>query len=185
MGWRDLFGSKKDEDQFDPLRDLELSKLREGFLVDYDMKTWSVTGYNRYDFGEGYKTDEWELTASDETRYLERSKDDAVEWTLSKKIPIGAIEGNVRQHIIDHEDPPEQIVYNGKTYYLDESGSGHFYEGGKGPSQPFVYWDFIDKEDEHFVSIEQWGETEFEAAAGHYVEEYQFTNILPGEAQQS
>ncbi|MFQ5585121.1 MAG: DUF4178 domain-containing protein [Calditrichia bacterium] len=43
-----------------------------------------------------------------------------------------------------------------------------------------MYWDFIDEEDENFLTIEQWGETEFEAAMGYYVEEYQFTNILPG-----
>jgi hypothetical protein len=178
MGLKDLF--KKKEDDFDPLRDLELSKLRVGYYVDYDLKTWEVTDYNKYDFGEGYTTDEWELTAGREKWYLERSDNDEVEWTFSKKIPIGAIEGEIRQYIIEHDDPPEQVVCKGKKYYLDESGTGYLYEGGKGPAKEFVYWDFIDEEDEHFLTIEQHGETEFEAAEGYYVEEYQFTSILPG-----
>lgn len=180
MGLMDFF-KKEDKDAFDPLRDLELSKLRVGFYLDFDLKTWEVKSLNTYDFGEGYATDEWELVSGREKWFLERSEDDEVEWSFSKKIPIGAIEGQVRQHIIDHEDPPEQIVCKGKTYYLDESGSGRMYENGKGTPKEFIYWDFIDDDDEHFVTIEQWGETEFEASEGYYVEEYQFSNILPGE----
>ncbi len=122
MGLKDLF--KKKEEDFDPLKDLELSKLRVGFYLDYDMKTWEVTGYVRYDYGEGYITDEWELTTGREKWFLERSEDDEVEWNLSKKLPIGAIESDIRQYIIEHEDPPNQIVSKGKTYYLDESGPG-------------------------------------------------------------
>lgn len=179
MSLRDLFTKK--EDDFDPLKDLELAKLKVGYYVDYDLKTWEVTAYNRYDFGEGYTTDEWELSEGREKWYLERAEDDEVEWAFSKKLPMGAIEGDVRQHILDHDDPPNQIVCKGKTYYLDESGSGYLYAEGAGPAKEFIYWDFIDEEDEHFVTIEQWGETDFEAAEGHYVEEYQFSNILPGE----
>lgn len=177
MGLKDLF--KKKEEEFDPLKDLQLPKLRVGYYVDYDLKTWEVTGYSKYDFGEGYTTDEWELTSGREKWYLERSENDEVEWTLSKKIPIGAIEGEIRQYIIEHDDPPEQVVCKSRKYYLDESGTGYMYEGGEESAKEFVYWDFIDEEDEHFLTIEQWGETEFEAAEGYYVEEYQFSNILP------
>ena len=178
MGFFDKF--KQKEDDFDPLRDLELSKLKVGYFVDFDLKTWEVTAYYRTDFGEGYISHEWEFTSGREKWYLERSEDDEVEWSFSKKIPIGMIEGDVRNHIIENEDPPNEIVCKGKTYYLDESGSAHFYEGGKGEGKGFIYWDFIDEEDEKFLTIEQWDETEFEAAMGYYVEEFQFTSILPG-----
>jgi hypothetical protein len=177
MALKDLF--KKKEDDFDPLRDLELSKLRIGYYVDFDMKTWEVTDYNKVDYGEGYVSDEWELTAGREKWYLERSEDDEVEWSFSKKLPMGAIEGDIRQHIVDNEDPPNEIVCKGKTYYLDESGAGQIHKESE-TTKEFIYWDFIDDEDEHFVTIEQWDETEFEASQGYYVEEYQFTSILPG-----
>ncbi len=180
MGLMDFFKGKNQEEEFDPLRDLDLSHLKVGYLVDYDLKTWQVTAYNRYDYGEGYYADEWELTSGREKVYLGREEDDEVEWTISKKFPIGAIEGDMRKHIIEHEDPPSQIVVKGKTFYLDESGTAYFYEGGKGDPVGLIYWDFIDEADENFVTIEQWGETEFEASEGYYVEEYQFNNILPG-----
>jgi hypothetical protein len=180
----DIFKNKQEENDFDPLRDLTLSKMKVGYYLDYDMKTWQVTAYNRYDYGDGYFSDEWELTSAREIWFLEREEDDEVIWTLSKKLPLGAIEGNVTKHIIEHEDPPNQIVVKGKTYYLDESGSAYLLKDGKGPGVGFVAWDFIDEDDQAFVTIEQWGEEEFEAAEGFYVEEYQFSNILPGgEAQ--
>jgi hypothetical protein len=170
----------KKETEIDPLADLVLEKLRVGYFVDYDMNTFRVTAHNRYDFGEGYEADEWELTSSSEKCYLERSEDDEVEWSLSKKLPIGAIEGNVRQHVIDHDDPPDQVVCKGERYYLDESGSGQLVSAETGEKQGFIYWDFLHEDGERFLTIEQWGETEFEASLGTEVEEYQFSNILPG-----
>ena len=177
------FGKGK-KDVFDPLKDLILEKLKVGYYLEYDMKTWQVTAYNKYDFGDGMWSQEWELTSGREKCYLERREDDDVEWALSKKIPLGAIDQNVREHIRDFEDPPGQIEVKGKIFYLDESSSVYYYPGGKEPKQGLIAWEFIDEDDTAFVTLEQWGEEDFEAAQGVYVEEYQFTNILPsGEAQ--
>lgn len=183
MGLFDWFGKKPQAlpaNYVDPLHDLTLSKLRKGWLVDHDMKTWQVTDYYRYDFGDGYGADEWELTSSGETRYLEREEDDEVEWSFSRKIPIGAIDGDVRKHILEHDDPPSRIVFDGVLYHLESSGAGYMHRGGGAEREGFVYWNFVDRDDKRFVGVEQWGETEFEASAGHFVEEYQFTSILPG-----
>jgi len=179
MGLKDLF-RKKQEDDFDPLADLTLSKLKVGYLVDYDLKTWEITDYCVYDYGDGIRADEWEFTSGREISYLERAEDDDVEWAFAKKMPIGAIDEDVKKSIIDTEDPPNQITCKGKKYYLDESGAGKMRKEGQVDAE-FISWTFIDEQDENFVVIEQWGETEFETAAGHYVEEYQFTNILPGQ----
>lgn len=164
---------------FDPTRDLTLSRLKKGFLVDYDLDTWTVTDAWVYDFGDDEKGYEWQLTSASGKIYLSRYEDDEVEWTVGKKIPIGALKPNVRQTIIKTDEPPDEIQYEGETYYLDESGTGHELEGGK-QGDPFIFWTFEDSSGDKFVSIEQWGETEFEASAGKYVEEYQFSNILPG-----
>lgn len=176
MGLRDLF--KKQEDDFDPLADLTLSKLKLGYMVDYDLKTWEVTDYSRYDYGDGYETEEWELTSGSEVCYLERGEDDEVEWSLCKKIPIGVIEEDVRKSILETEDPPNRITCKGETFYLDESGGAYMHQKGE-PTGEFIFWSFVDEEEDNFVTIEQWGENKFEAAKGQYVEEYQFTNILP------
>ena len=183
MGLKDLFRRKQETPEIDPLQDLVLEKLQVGYFLDYDLKTWEVTTYNRYDYGDGDRGDEWELTSGREKCYLERTDDDEVEWVIGKKIPIGSLSGDVRHHIIQHDDPPEQVVLNEKAYYLDESGAGYMFPGGKEPQQEFVYWGFVDEEDENSLIIEQWSETDFELTSGHYVEEYEFTNILPGSSE--
>ena len=110
------FMKKQDKVSLDPLKDLVLSKLRVGFYLDYDMKTWQVTGYNTYEISDRNLKEEWELTSGREKKYLERSVDDEEEWALSYKIPIGSIDGDMKKHIMKHDDPPEKITFK-KTIF--------------------------------------------------------------------
>jgi len=175
------FKRRKKEAEIDPLRDLTLSRLRVGYLVDYEMKTWEVTAHHRYDWGDGHFSDEWELKSDKETLYLEREEDDEIEWLLSKKIPLGQLGPHIRSHLLNQEDPPSEINYQGKRYLLSSEGAGLFLKNGEGPGIEFLCWDYIDEAEEEVITIEQWGEEEFEASIGRYVEEHQFTNILPKE----
>ena len=179
MGLRDrLFGKKTTEEAPDPLADLVLEKLKVGYLVDYDMQTWQVTSYCRYNFsGKDDSVEEWEITAAGEPRFLERA---AGAWSLSRKISIGDIAGDERQQILDHEDPPERIVFEGTEFHLDASYAGQMLADGTGPGEDVIRWEFLDGAETTFVGVEQWGETEFAAAAGFVVEDYQFNQILPG-----
>ncbi|MDM8538962.1 DUF4178 domain-containing protein [Desulfobacterales bacterium HSG17] len=184
MGWKDLFGFGKKEDntEVDNITNLTLSSLKPGYMLDYDLKTWEVLAQHHYDWGDGEISYEWQLKSHDETIYLGKEADDEVEWIVSKPVSIARIGNKVRKHIEEHEDPPDEIVFESTTYYLDESGGGHFYKNGKSPGQAFISWDYEDDSGEKYLSIEQWGEDEFEASTGESVEEYQFTNILPGQA---
>ncbi len=184
MGLTDrLFGKKKkaEDEGPDPLADLVLEKLKVGYLVDYDLQTWQVTGYSRYTFsGKDDSVEEWELTAAGEQRYLERADGG---WSLSRKISVGEIDGDIRRHILDHDDPPEHIVFKGTEYHLDASFAGRMFPDGKGTGEDVIRWEFLDEAETSFVGVEQWSETEFAAAAGSVVEDYQFEHILPGALQ--
>ena len=180
MGLRErLFGRGQEADQEpDPIADLVLSKLKVGYLLDYDLRTWQVSDFSRYLFsGRDGAVEEWELTAGDDRRYLEQA-DGA--WSLSTSIMIGDIAGDVRQHILDHDDPPENIVFRGTAYHLDAAYAGRMHSGGDGAGRQVIRWEFVDEDETGFVGIEQWSETEFTAAAGSVVQDYQFTHILPG-----
>jgi len=176
-----LFGfRKKRKNELDPIDDLVLSKLRVGYVLDYDMTSWQVTKHFKYITNEGDESEEWELKSGRDTVYLSREEDDEVEWLISRKIPIGAIEGEVKQTIIGSDEPPDRVQYEGRAFYLDETGAGCMYVQPNGQAQEYIYWDFIDESDERLLTIEQWGETEFEASIGEYVGEHQFDHILPG-----
>ena len=179
-----FFKKKKEELSKDEFRieDLVLSKLKTDFMVDYDMKTYKVTGSNRYEWNEGGTTDEWELKAGNETWFLERSEEDGeVEWSFCQKLPISQLEGDIAGEIVRNEDPPEEVVFQGKKFIFEEDDIGEFFREGSSEGLSFVSWDYEDELEEQFLTIEQWGETKFDMQVGFKVEEYQFSNILPGE----
>jgi hypothetical protein len=179
MGLRDLFKKEKPEGP-DPISGLKLSKLKVGYMVDYDLKTWEVTAHSKYDWGDGDITDEWQLRSGDDVVYLEREFDDEDDWSLNRKIPFGSLAPGIRDHLREHDDPPQEIHFEGTTYHLEDMAGGHFLSGGSGPGRPLLRWGYEDDSGEKYLGIEQWGEDEFEATVGVPVEEYQFTNILPG-----
>jgi len=177
MGWKNFFTKKKK--RIDPLTDLTLSKLAKGYFVDFDMKSWHVDGCHYYDWGSGDLTYEWQLSSHDDVIYLERESDDEDLWSISRKIPIGKIGFDLKAHMLNHDDPPDQFEYEGTTYYMDETSAGKFFKDGEGPGKELLLWDYVDDSGKLYLTIEQWGETEFEASVGQRVEEYQFDNILP------
>ena len=72
MGWNFFKKNEEDENPEMDFNDLVLSKMKVGFLVDYDMKTYQITAKNYYQWDEGGRTEEWELKQGDEVLYLER-----------------------------------------------------------------------------------------------------------------
>ena len=179
MAWNIFRKSEKTE--IDPLHDLVVHKMEMGWIVDYDLKNWEVAAVHRYDFGDGDIVKEWELRSGTEIIFLEYENEDGEFYSVSRKMTLGKIEGNIRSHLQAHDNPPEQLTYNGDAYYLDEDGGGLFFKNGQEPGQEFIFWTYTDEAGEKFVTIEQWGASEYAAFAGDYAEEFQFSNILPRE----
>jgi len=179
MNWNP-FKKNEPEEFFDPLADLILSKLKVGYVVDYDMATWQVTAHSYYEI-DGDRIDEWEFSDGQRTLYLEREEDDEVEWAMSEKLALSKIDSDLRGHLKTNEEPPDTLTVDGVSYAGESTAAGEYYKDGKGPGREFVVWDYESK-DGRSLSVEQWGESEYEASLGQTVQEYQFSNILPGEA---
>ena len=177
MSVRKWFG--KDKDNGDTYEEYTLATMKLGFMVDYDLKTWKVTGYQTYDF-DGFITLEWELTQGREVNFLERSETDGRgEWTITRRIEINQIQEAVVDHVVEHDDPPETVTFAENSYQAVETNAGLMREAGEGEGKEFVNWSYEGKE-ERVLFITQWGERDFVAYEGTYAEEYQFTDILPG-----
>ena len=54
------------------------------------------------------------------------------------------------------------------------------FPNGEGAGNEVIRWEFLDEDEESFLGIEQWSESELGAATGSFVEDYEFTSILPG-----
>jgi hypothetical protein len=180
MGILDIFKKSKKKGP-ELLSDLTLSDLEVGYLVDYDMKTWEVSAHNYYEWGEGDISHEWQLKSADEVVYLEKESDDEDEWSLNRKIPFNRLGSEIREKIIESGDPPDEIVFEDISYFLEEMSGGQFHANSHSPGKELLRWSYEDDEGRRYLGIEQWGEEDFDASVGEPVEEYQFTNILPRE----
>jgi hypothetical protein len=179
----DFGKKKKDDSEVDSITDLGITDLKAGCIFDYDMQTWEVVSLATVYFEDGRTSLEWEISSGGKSRWLSYEENDEEYITVTKKFPLGAIDGDVRSHIMEYEDPPEGIVYNGKTFWLEESGPGEYLCDGEDENdkEPFIFWEFVDEQEEELLTIEQWSETSFEAAVGKYIETSQISNILPGD----
>ncbi len=183
MGIRKWLADRKDDDL--PL-ELSLSTMEVGFLVDYDLKTWEVIGRNTYDY-DGSSALEWELRSGEDVRFLERSEDEGeVELTFTRRISLRDVDEDVAGTILDNGDAPEIANFEGRGYLAVESATGiQLKEGGEGPDndegegREFVSWCY-ESEEGRVLFVTQWGDRDFTAYEGEHVEEYQFTDILPG-----
>ena len=181
MGLKDFFKREKKKEP-DPLNELTLSNMEPGYLVDYDLKTWEVQARNTYDWGDGEMSREWQLKSVEGVVYLEKETDDDDEWSLNRKVPFLSLGSEVKDRILEKGDPPDTIVFEGITYYLEETAGGHFYKNSKGPGKEMLRWSYEDEDGRRYLGVEQWGEEAFDASTGEPVEEFQFSNILPRDA---
>ena len=112
--------------------------------------------------------------------YLQKESDDEDDWSLNRSIHFNRLGPEIKETIIDSGDPPSEIVYEGATYFLSETAGGHYLKDCKAPGKEMLSWSYEDDAGGKYLTIEQWGEEDFQASVGIAVEPYMFTNILPG-----
>ena len=184
MGLFDIFKKEKKPD-YDPAR-ITVKDLEEGFVFDYDLKTWVVKEAYKYDWGNNYFTREFKISDGNETLFLEVEDDDELEVSISKKVKVLAIDEDIPDVIDKEKRPPKKLLYKGVTYYREEESPGYFIVSGQDEKNDenwseLIAWTYYDEEDENVLTIEQWGDFEFEASVGQYIEPYEISNILPKE----
>lgn len=174
-----LFGSKKEEEP-NPFGRTP-ADLDQGFIFEYDLQSWEVMAVYEYDWGDENFSKEFKVSDGTNTYFLSVEDDDQLEMTWSQKISLNAIEGRIASQIEENERPPESLVYEGKTFYLEEESAGYFHEKGSDEEAwtEFMVWDYFDKKEETTLSIEQWGPRSFEASYGKVLKNHEISDILP------
>jgi len=178
MIFNKLFGKKK-EPAYDATN-ITVRDLDRNFILEYDLKTWQVAEAFEYDWGNNFFSDEYKLISGSDALFLYVEDDDELELSVSRKISLAAIDQDVASEIMEREEPPRTITCEGQTYKRIEESMGHYRDRRSNDWSQFISWTFEHKDGKNFITVERWGEEEFEASKGHYVEEYQISNILPG-----
>lgn len=180
------FTKKKKEPDYDPL-DVKVTELAEGFIFEYDMESWVVKEAYEYDWGNNFFSKEYKVDNGTEQLFLSVEDDDELELILSKKIKLSMIEPDFQEKLEEKNKAPKKITYKGTKYYLDTESEGFFRVLKKDVKREeadwdrLISWDYYDENDEQVLSIEQWGDNEFEASLGKCLKVHQISNILPAE----
>jgi len=182
MGLFDLFKKKDKKESYDPTN-IRVTDLDKGFVLEYDLKTWVVDAVFEYDWGDNYFSREYKLDSGDDSLFLHVEEDDELYLTVTRKIKVTMIEEDLPEYIEKNEKAPKKIHYKNKTFYLDGNENPGYFRDLSDQQKDWVElisWDYYDEDDKEYINVEQWGEREFEASAGHAIREFEISNILPG-----
>ncbi|MEM8938038.1 MAG: DUF4178 domain-containing protein [Bacteroidota bacterium] len=183
MGLFDIFKKKDKEPNYDP-SNITIKDLNQGFVFDYDLKTWEVVEAYEYDWGSNYFSKEFKISDGNEVLFLEIEEDDELEVSIHKKIKVPAIDPDLPDRIVKKGKPPKKLEYMGVVYFRDDENPGYFRnladDANKDDSwSELISWSFYDENEEKILTIEQWGEQQFEASQGKYIKHFEVSNILP------
>lgn len=177
MGIFDFFRSNKQK-SYDPMN-MSVLDLDEGFVFDYDLKSWTVKNRAVYDWGDNCFTHEYKISDGNNTYYLSVEQDDGTTVEISSPLSLAEIDENVPKYIDKNEKAPFQITYNGNEYRLIEESPGYYQKSKNADWDEFISWRYESRQSKYFIEISQWDEFEFEASIGFEVKESKISNILP------
>jgi hypothetical protein len=180
MGLFDRF--KKKESHYDSTN-IRVHDLDVGFIFDYDLSTWEVKALYEYDWGDNFFTREYKIFNGSETIFLSIEEDDELLISVSNKMKVRQLGESLFDNLMAYQKVPPKITFEGREYFLEKESPGYFRDVASGDDNwtEFISWDYEDKEGEYLICIEQWGEKEFEASNGKYIDEFEISNILPAE----
>lgn len=171
------FFKKKKEPDYDPLN-IQVTDLKKGFIFDYDLSQWEIKEEYTYDWGDNFFTKEYKVSDGDKTLFLSVEEDDEVEISVGEKIRLSSFEEDIESEITKNGRPPKKIHYNGETFRREEESPGYFNDGGSDWVE-MISWDYYNSDESQVITIEQWGEREFDASIGKPIEAYEISNITP------
>jgi hypothetical protein len=175
-----IFKNKK-KTNYDPLN-IQVTDIKKGFVFEYDLKEWHVVAEYTYDWGNNEFSKEFKISSGDDMKFLSVEEDDEVEVILFEKIRLNKIEENILDEIARNHKPPDEITYQQQKYFFESESPGYFKEEGTQKEWlELMSWDYYNDPGDTVITIEQWGEREFEASVGKLLKPFEISNIIPAE----
>lgn len=158
-----MFGKKEN---------FKLDKLKEGFTLKVNKKTWKITEVAEYDWSGDGRSIEYIMTSeNNEEAYLEVEflKGD-YEVYFSQAV---SIEGYLLKDAIN----TKEIVFSGTQYFLEEQYKGAYKNLTKRGSWENLKSFMFYNKNEDILTIEDWGNDKFEAFFGEEIKAKSIKNI--------
>lgn len=180
MGFLDsLFGKKKEE-----RGEITLWNLEIGDHLEYFMESWEVRDECMYDWGNNDVSAEYTLDKGNKRIFLSVAGDNySPEINVSTEIKIHDLDDeyqNVKEYIVENGEPPKFIKFRDKKYRFDSEYLGTCYAGKEDEEgSELISWEYLSDDRLNTLTVERWGEYEFEASVGKSVNMFEFSNFVP------
>lgn len=175
------FFKKKREPSYD-VTNLGLQDLDFDFIFDYDMKSWVIKEVYEYDWSNNNFSHEYKIDSGDEVAFLSIEDSSDLVITLTKAIKIRKIDEDIAKMVTDSKKAPQQLHFEGETFYMSSESAGYFRDCGKKTEdwEELFSWEYFNENEDKIISITQWDEHTFDAFAGIVLAPHQISNIIPG-----
>ncbi|MEM6895250.1 MAG: DUF4178 domain-containing protein [Bacteroidota bacterium] len=156
--------------------DFTLKDLREGYFIDYNKKSWQITGEFEYDWGHQKFSSVYKLKAGGETVFLRIQDLGERRISVSKSIETERLGDGIVDEIIK-KGLPEKLEYEGVAYYFRNEKAGYFNDKSSGSKEweTIINWEYFDKKEKQILCIYKWyplwGEQYFSAFLVKEIEE--------------
>ncbi|BAY60359.1 filamentous hemagglutinin outer membrane protein [Calothrix brevissima NIES-22] len=169
----------------------QLEELHPGERVKYEGVEWRVQAYGTYKDPQGYQTQEWLLSSSDnQKRYLQKEYNpeipkDPIHWYFSEEVVEAQVlePGNsnnlipsVWQDMQDKKTPQHELNALNRTYFFDFQTSGTYSD--QDGTLPRITWDYWDKDHKWNLELEAFPNQELHVYSAQEINPETFS-ILP------
>ncbi|MEO1050277.1 MAG: DUF4178 domain-containing protein [Bacteroidota bacterium] len=181
MGLFDFLKKKNEEPEYD-VTNMKVTDLDEGFVFEYDLKTWQVKEVYEYDWGKENFSWEYKIDSGDDVMYLSVEDQGDLALSMTKPIKIRKLDEDIVEEIKKNERPPKKIIWENEVYLLDSDSAGYFCDktAGNDEWEELMAWEYFTEDETKTISITQWDEHNIDAAVGKVIKEYEISNIIPG-----
>ncbi len=165
---------------YDPSR-LTVENLQEGYLVDYNLRTWQVTSAGQSDWDSGLSAREFKLVSDLETIWLYFFKEGShLTLVVTRPLNIYAIDQRLETQILHSKRPYNILEYQEVQYFRENALEGYqFNLSSKSLGTKILAWEYYDEARRNYLRIEQLEPRNFRAMIGQVVSEFEFSDILP------
>lgn len=177
MFWKKLFG-KTEEEKTNFVSEFTLKDIKKGFILDYFMQSWEVTEHYEYNWGNNFTSNEFTLDNGKEKIFLHIEDDDELKCMISRETSLPSLNPALKSNLKSTGKPIPEIAFKDTNYVLEKEFSAQFKKYNAMGWSSFSGWEFYDASEEKFISINDYGNNEYEAYYGHIVKEYEFSNFL-------
>jgi hypothetical protein len=175
--FKGLFGKK--EPKPEPKIDFAIIDLKKGFILEYDFLTWEVKETAIYNWSNGSKELEFEITDGKDQRYLNYSpegKKASIYWEEQlNKIWAGA----KAKCLNDSIATDDTFNYDNRTFRFFAKGTANV--DGSAESYGLQNWLFESDCQEYLVSFNKYEDDSMDAYVGKRLKKHEVSNILPRE----